>query len=81
MLAEFEPVGAEGIGQQDLCPGFQVLGMDALYSSRVAQVQFIETLVEGSTARVQERTHCPVGQERHGGGLQKGKKFTGHLIS
>jgi hypothetical protein len=81
MLAEFETIGAEGVGKQNLRPGSQIFGMNAAYGSRIAQVQFIEALIEGGAARVQERTHGPIGQERHGGGLKQGKKFTGHLIS
>jgi hypothetical protein len=74
MLAEFETVGAEGVGKQNLRPGCQIFCMDAAYGSRIAQVQFIEAMIEGGAARVQERTHGPIGQERRGRRLeQRGK--------
>ena len=81
MFAEFETIGTESIGQQDLRPGFQVLVVDAGYRSRGGQVQFIEALVKGGATRVQECTHGTIGQERRGGGLEQGQKFASHFIS
>ena len=78
MPGKFIQIRAKSIGQQDLSPGFPVLGMDAQHNGRVAQVQFIKAPVKGNAARMQQRAHGAIRQDRRRGSLEQGKEFTGH---
>ncbi len=60
---ELEAVRAEGVGQDNLRPGFDVLAMDFGDDGRVGQIQLVEAFFKADAARVEHGAHRAIGQE------------------
>jgi GTP:adenosylcobinamide-phosphate guanylyltransferase len=75
-LRQFPPVGAEGVGFDEVGPRLHVAAVDLPDQARVAQVQLIEAAIEEHPMLIQHRPHRPVSdQDALGDKLIKGGSF------
>ena len=62
-LRQFQPVGAERVGLDEIDPRLDVAAVDLLDEVRIAQVQLVEAAVEEDPLLVQHRPHGAVADE------------------